>query len=73
MSELNDYMWEQIELNSYGKDKLVHIVNEQAKEISIMRDALDKITMAVLSVHQGSDEFILKTAQQTLQKVGGER
>lgn len=31
MSELNDDMWEQIELNNYGKGKLVHIVNEQAE------------------------------------------
>ena len=71
MSELNDYMWEQIELNSYGKDKLVHIVNEQAKEVSIMREALERIAYmdnGVLS----KGLYCSKIAKEALQRVGGE-
>lgn len=41
MSELNDDMWEQIELNNYGKGKLVHIVNEQAELIRSLYEQLD--------------------------------
>lgn len=41
MSKLNDDMWEQIELNNYGKGKLVHIVNEQAELIRSLYEQLD--------------------------------
>ena len=40
MSEINDDMWEQIELNNYGKGKLVSIVNAQSNLIQTQQAEL---------------------------------
>lgn len=43
MSGVNDDMWEQIELNNYGKGKLVHIVNKQE---DLIRSLYEQIQQA---------------------------
>ena len=48
MSILNYDSWEQVELSSYGKGKLIHIVNQQAARVAELQEYLDQTAHSLL-------------------------